>query len=314
MEQVLSSVVRTAVLALMLTACSGAHARCLVADAPCTGTGKLEHDGRTRTFQYHLPADVEAPAPLVVALHGRLGQGKNQAQLSGFDAVSDEEGFIVVYPDGVERSWADGRGTTPADKQGVDDVGFLTALVDHFLERFGADRRRVYAAGMSNGAMMSYRLACERSDRFAAIAPVAAQLGQKLAERCAPVRPVSVISFVGTEDPLVPFEGGEVSGDRGPVLSVAGARGKWAELNGCEGEPAVTQEPDRAPEDETRVRREVHGSCREGSEVVFYVVEGGGHAWPGGKRYAREWLIGRTSDDIDASRTAWKFFRRFQLP
>jgi polyhydroxybutyrate depolymerase len=257
---------------------------------------------------------VEPQAPLVLALHGRQGQGKNQAQLTGFDAVADAGGFIVVYPDGVERSWADGRGTTPADEQNVDDVGFLTALVDHFIGKFAADRRRVYAAGMSNGAMMSYRLACERADRFAAIAPVAAQMGQRLAERCAPSRPVSVISFVGTADPLVPFEGGEVSGDRGPVISAAASRGKWAVFNGCEQGPAVTQEPDRAPTDETRVRREVHGSCREGSEVVFYVVEGGGHAWPGGTRYLREWIIGRTSRDIDASRTAWEFFQRFQLP
>jgi polyhydroxybutyrate depolymerase len=250
----------------------------------------------------------------VLSLHGRLGQGKNQAKLSGFDAVANGGGFIVVYPDGVQRSWADGRGTTPADKQGVDDVGFLTALVDHFIEKFGADRRRVYAAGMSNGAMMSYRLACERADRFAAIAPVGAQMGQKLAERCAPSRPVAVISFVGTEDPLVPFEGGEVSGDRGPVLSAARTREKWAAAAGCEGGPAVTQEPDRAPEDETRVRREAHGPCREGAEVVFYVVEGGGHAWPGGMRYMREWIIGRTSKDIDASRAAWEFFQRFTLP
>jgi polyhydroxybutyrate depolymerase len=300
-------------LALLLSACGGAHARCLAADAPCTGTGKLEHGGRTRTFQYHLPPDVKPEAPLLLSLHGRLGQGRNQAKLSGFDAVAEAGGFIVVYPDGVERSWADGRGTTPADRQGVDDVGFLTALVDHFIEKFGANRRRVYAAGMSNGALMSYRLACERADRFAAIAPVAALMGQEVAERCAPARPVSVISFVGTEDPLVPFEGGEMDG-RGSVLSAAASREKWAELNGCEGGLSVTQEPDAAPEDGTRVRREAHGSCREGSEVVFFVIEGGGHGWPGGQQYLGERLIGRTSRDIDASRKAWEFLQRFQLP
>lgn len=314
MARVVSEVIRAGVLAVLLTACSGAHARCLVADAPCTGTGKLEHGGRKRTFQYHLPAGLKASAPLVLALHGRLGQGKNQAELTGFDTVAERGGFIAVYPDGVERSWADGRGTTPADKQGVDDVGFLTALVDHFIEKFGVDRRRVYAAGMSNGAMMSYRLACERADRFAAIAPVAAQMGQKLAERCAPSRPVPVISFVGTEDPMVPFAGGPVSGDRGPVLSAVETRAKWAAFAGCEGEPKVSQEPDPEPGDSTRVRREAHGPCREGAEVVFYVVEGGGHAWPGGTRNLRQWLVGRTTQDIDASSTAWEFFQRFQLP
>lgn len=309
-----SSVWSAGVLALMLSACGGAHARCLAADAPCTGSGKLEHGGLTRTFRYHLPPKVTPEAPLVLSLHGRMGQGKNQAKLSGFDAVADEEGFIVVYPDGVDRSWADGRGMTPADQQGVDDVGFLTALVDHFIKEFSADRRRVYAAGMSNGAMMSYRLACERADRFAAIGPVAALMGEKLAQTCAPSRPVSVISFVGTEDPLVPFEGGQVSGDRGPVLSGTETREKWAALNACEGGPAISQEPDRDPEDGTRIRREAQGPCREGTEVVFNVVEGGGHVWPGGAQYLPKAIIGRGSQEADASRELWKFFQRFQLP
>jgi polyhydroxybutyrate depolymerase len=302
------------VLALLLSACGGAHARCLAADAPCTGSGKLDHGGRTRTFRYHLPPELKPESPLLLSLHGRLGQGKNQEKLSGFDAVADEGGFIVVYPDGVERSWADGRGTTPADQQGVDDVGFLTALVDHFIKEFKSDRRRVYAAGMSNGAMMSYRLACERADRFAAIGPVAALMGQTLAQACTPSRPVSVISFVGTEDPLVPFKGGPVSGDRGPVLSEAETREKWAAFNACEGGLAVSQEPERDPTDGTRIRRETHGSCREGSEVVFHVVEGGGHVWPGGAQYLPKALIGRGSQEADASRALWTFFQRFQLP
>lgn len=302
------------VLACVLSACGGAHARCLSADAPCTGTGTLEHGGRTRTFQYHLPPQVKPQAPLVVSLHGRLGQGKSQAKLTGFDAVADEGGFIVVYPDGVDRSWADGRGTTPADRQGVDDVGFLTALVDHFIEKFGVDKRRVYAAGMSNGAMMSYRLACERADRFAAIGPVAGLMSQALAAKCAPSRPVSVLVIVGTEDPLVPFQGGQVSGDRGAVLSAAETRQRWAAFNGCESEPAMKQELDRAPDDGTRVRSEAHGPCREGSEVVVQVIEGGGHTWPGGAPYLPKAIIGRVSQEVDASRALWAFFQRFQLP
>jgi polyhydroxybutyrate depolymerase len=299
---------------LLLTACGGAHARCLRANVPCTGTGKLEHGGRTRTFQYHLPAQLKPEAPLVLALHGRLGTGSGQAKYSGFDAVADEGGFIAVYPDGVERSWADGRGTTPADRQGVDDVGFLTALVDHFIAELGADPHRVYAAGMSNGAMMSYRLACERADRFAAIGPVAGLMSERLAASCAPSRPVAVLSFVGTEDPLVPFQGGPVSGDRGPVLSAAETREKWATFNGCDSSPAVTEEPDRAPDDGTRIRREAHGSCREGTEVVFHVVEGGGHTWPGKEGYLPQRFIGRSSQELDASRALWEFFQRFQRP
>ena len=301
-------------LTLVLAASGQAHARCSSADAPCTGTGTLEHGGRTRTFQYHLPPQVKPQAPLVLSLHGRTSQGKGQAQYTGFDAVADEGGFIVVYPDGVGRSWADGRGTTPADRQGVDDVGFLTALVDHFIEKFGADGRRVYAAGMSNGAMMSYRLACERADRFAAIAPVAGQMSERLSASCAPSRPVSVIAFLGMEDPLVPFLGGPVKGNRGPVLSASGSREKWAAFNGCEGPPAVTEEPDRVPADGTRMRREAQGPCNEGSEVVFYLAVGGGHTWPGGPVRFLQAVAGRTSQELDASRAIWAFFQRFQLP
>ncbi|MFL5349024.1 MAG: alpha/beta hydrolase family esterase [Hyalangium sp.] len=314
MAQRWTGVWKAAVLALMLSACAGAHAPCRRSDAPCSGTGTLEQGGRTRTFLYHLPPQVKPQAPLVVSLHGRLGQGQSQAKLTGFDAVADAAGFIVVYPDGVDRSWADGRGKTPADRQGVDDVGFLTALVDHFIAQFGVDRRRVYATGMSNGAMMSYRLACERADRFAAIGPVAGLMPERLSASCSPARPVPLITFVGTEDPLVPFQGGQVSGDRGPVLSETEALARWAGLNGCKGPPAVTPEPDRVPGDGTRIRREALGACRNGSEVVFYVVEGGGHTWPGGVQYLPRRLIGRTSQELDASRALWEFFQRFQLP
>jgi polyhydroxybutyrate depolymerase len=298
----------------MLSACAGAHSRCLLADAPCTGTGTLEHGGLKRSFLYHLPPKVKPRAPLVLALHGRLGQGKSQEKLTGLDAVADEGGFIVVYPDGVDRSWADGRGTTPADRQGVDDVGFLTALVDYFIDTLGADRHRVYATGMSNGAMMSYRLACERADRFAAFGPVAGLMAEKLSGSCAPSRPVPLISFVGTEDPLVPYPGGPVARDHGPVLSAAESQARWAAFDGCEGAPAVTQEPQQVPGDSTRIRREARTSCREGSQVVFYVVEGGGHTWPGGVQYLPKGLIGPTSRQLDASRTLWEFFQRFQLP
>lgn len=303
-------------LCLALTSCRASQANaCRSDEAPCTGSGQLVHAGRTRTFQYHVPRDVKPRAPLVLALHGRLGQGRNQAQLTGLDALADEAGFIVVYPDGVRRSWADGRGTTPADRNGVDDVGFLSALIDRFISEHGADARRVYVTGMSNGGMMSFRLACELSDRIAAIAPVGALMGASLAERCEPKRAVPVLAIVGTEDPLVPFAGGPVAGDRGVVLSAPEVLSRWATWNGCPASaPIVAMLEDRAPDDGTRIRSETRTGCRDGAEVALYVVEGGGHTWPGGQRYAREARTGRTSQDLDASRAAWAFFQRFRLP
>jgi polyhydroxybutyrate depolymerase len=299
-------------LALALSGCRSAPP-CTAESAPCSGTGKLSHGGRERSFAYHLPPRVEPGLPLLLSLHGRLVQGRNQADLTGFDAVADEAGFLVVYPDGLDRSWADGRGTTPAETNGVDDVGFLSALIDHFASTYGADTRRVYSAGMSNGALMSYRLACELSGRVAAIAPVAGLLSEPLAARCAPARPVPVVSFLGTEDELMPLEGGEL-GSRGRMLSAQQTREWWARNNGCASTPERIELPEQAPEDGTRVRREGYGSCREGAEVTFYVVEGGGHTWPQGLQYAGESLIGRTSQEINASRTAWDFLARFRLP
>ncbi len=297
-------------LMLALAGCRSA-APCTLESAPCSGTGKLLHGGRERTFLYHLPPDTRPGLPLLLSLHGRLGQGRNQAELTGFDTVADESGFLVVYPDGVERSWADGRGTTPADEQGVDDVGFLSALIDHFAGTYKVDTRRVYAAGMSNGALMSYRLACERSERVAGIAPVAGLLSEPLAARCAPTQPMPVISFLGTEDTMMPYGGGELSQDRGRVLSAEQTRTWWAQRAGCAAMPETVSEPDRVPEDGTSLRRDTHGSCQEGVEVTFYTVEGGGHAWPQG----RESLAGgRTSQEINASREAWRFLRRFALP
>jgi polyhydroxybutyrate depolymerase len=261
-----------------------------------------------------VPKGLKPGAPLVLALHGRLGQGRNQAKLTGFDAVADEAGFIVAYPDGVSRSWADGRGTTPADRDGVDDVGFLSTLIDHFVEQHGVDAHRVYVTGMSNGGMMSFRLACELSGRIAAIAPVAAQMSEAVAAGCAPSRAVPVMLVVGTEDPLVPFTGGQVFGDRGAVLSASEVRSRWAQWNGCPAQGPLTELlEDRAPDDGTRVRRELHTGCRDGAEVLLYAVEGGGHTWPGGQRYAREARVGRICRDLDASRAIWGFFQRFRL-
>jgi polyhydroxybutyrate depolymerase len=300
-------------LGLVLAGCRGARGRCTAADAPCSGRGTLAHGGRERTFLYHLPRGLGPGAPLVLSLHGRLGQGRSQAELTGFDAVADEAGFLVVYPDGVRRSWADGRGTTPAEEEGVDDVGFLLALIDHLVATHGLDARRVYVAGMSNGGMMSYRLACEHPERIAAIAPVGALLSEPLAARCQPARAVPLVAFVGTEDTLMPFTGGELSEGRGRVLSAEGTLATWARWSGCPG-PPTTETQDRDPGDGTRVVRTAHTGCRDGAEVVLHAFEGGGHTWPGGQRYAPEARAGRTSQELDASRAAWAFFQRFRLP
>ncbi len=269
--------------------------------------GRLEHGGRTRTFISWSP-EGPGPFPLVVALHGRLGSGAQMLKLSGLTAIAEQEQFIVAYPDGIDRSWADGRNTSPASKQGVDDVGFLSALIDEFVMKRNADPSRVYVLGMSNGGFMSLTLACKAADKVTAVGSVTGFLGVELARSCTPSRAVPVAIIAGDADPLVPFAGGEMEGGRGTTTGADETFALWRRLDGCLVEPVITALPDEDPNDGTRVeRREVSG-CRDGSRVRLDVVKGGGHTWPRGDRYLPEGVIGKTSRDLDASAELWRFF------
>ncbi len=272
----------------------------------------LVSGGLARTYHVHLPPAVSAgkPLPLLLALHGRLGDGAGQARLTNFNAVADQYGFIVVYPDGYLRSWADGRGTTPADKAGVDDVAFLGAVLDAVMAREKVDASRVYVAGMSNGGFMTERLGCDLARRFAAIAVVAASFDQRLASRCAPSRPLPVLLIHGSDDPLVPESGGLLDGE--PVLSMAETVARWAALAGCGATPVVIQLPILV-DDGTSVTRSTYGGCQGGARVVYYDVLGAGHTWPDGFQYLPVSLIGKTSRNLDASVTIWRFFQDYHL-
>uniref|UniRef100_A0A7C4CBM5 Esterase n=1 Tax=candidate division WOR-3 bacterium TaxID=2052148 RepID=A0A7C4CBM5_UNCW3 len=272
----------------------------------------LEFGGRRRTYLLHLPdMTADYARPLVFVLHGGGGSGRAVARLTGFNRLADSAGFIVVYPDGVERHWNDGRGVKrfAAQREGVDDVGFIAALIDTLVLRLGADPTRVYVTGMSNGAMMCHRLGLELAGKIAAIAPVAGNLPVKLAEK-RPVRPVAVLAINGTDDPLVPFEGGGVGlvAKRGKVLSTAQTVQFWVERNGCSPAPETAWVDDADPDDGIRVARAVYSGGREGTEVILYTVLGGGHTWPQGAE--RPGHFGRTARDFSASGEIWRFFAR----
>lgn len=286
----------------------------LLASLPAAATAAparrvLRVDGRERTYLLHLPpaATGGAPRPLVLLLHGRLGNGAGMAKLTGFDALADREGIVVAYPDGVDRSWADGRDGTPADRKNVDDVTFLTALVAEIAAHARIDPARVYVAGMSNGGFMSERLACAAPRTFAAVGVVAATLGESLAARCKPAAAVPIAYVLGTRDPLVPYAGGVLPHDRGSVLGGEATVERWRDWNGCTAPPTPLDLPSRTA-DGTRVVERRWSGCRDGSAVLFYRVDGGGHAWPGGLPYLGEGLIGRTSQNLDASAALWAFF------
>jgi polyhydroxybutyrate depolymerase len=278
-------------------------------------TGSLRYAGQERTYLLHLPPayDGEDALPLLFAFHGGGGDGEGMEKLTHFSDIADEHGFIVVYPDGIDNNWNDGR---PEVNPGVDDVGFISALIDELGDVYGIDTSRVYSTGISNGGMFSFRLACELSDKIAAVAPVAALMGVNLSQNCSPSRSVPVMLIMGTDDPLVPWEGGEIGGDlarRGFAISAASTVSFWVEVDGCSYSPALEYLPDTDPGDGTRVRKETYSGGHNGTEVVLLAVEGGGHTWPGGVQYMREKVIGVTSRDIDAGEIIWDFFTGFRL-
>lgn len=278
-------------------------------------SASLQYGGVERTYIVHLPSAYSGgdELPVLFVFHGGGGEGAGMARVTHMSDVADERGFIAVYPDGIDKNWNDGR---PEVNPGVDDVGFISALIEELKREYHIDGRRVYSTGISNGGMFSLRLACELSDKIAAVAPVAALMGEVLSQTCSPPRPVPVMFVMGTDDPLVPWEGGDIGTDRvyrGRALSAAGSVSFWVTADGCSEIPAVTYLPDAEPGDGTRIRRETYAGGRNGSEVVMLVVEGGGHTWPGGEQYMRELVIGITSLDIDAGEVIWDFCQRFEL-
>jgi polyhydroxybutyrate depolymerase len=277
--------------------------------------GELLHAGLQRRFFVHVPPgyDPAQPAPLVLALHGGRGSGRDAARLSGLSAQADRGGFLIAYPDGVDGHWNDGRDVERyrAQREQVDDVDFLVTLIDHLAGRYAVDRTRVYVTGASNGALMANRLACEHAERFAAIAPVIGSMAAGVARRCAPTRAMPVLLINGTDDRLVPWNGEAVrfaGRDLGRILPLPELVRFWVRHNGCAPVPEITPLPDVDPDDGTRVVLQRYNGCRDGASVLLYEVQGGGHTWPRGVQYLPQWLIGRTSRDLDANAAIWAFF------
>jgi polyhydroxybutyrate depolymerase len=291
-------------LAVLAVCVAGCGVRDVSAATARDLSGTLRSGSMDRTYTLHVPPGD--PVGLVLSLHGGGGTGIGQRGLTEFDSVADATNLLVAYPDGFDKSWADGRGASPADRHHVDDVGFLVALVGKLQSDYNIAPGHVFATGMSNGGFMSNRLACDRADVFAAIAPVAGTLGAKVA--CHPSRPLSVLAAHGTADPLVPFNGGNVRG-RGGVSHSIGAKSmadRWRAADGCQGDPSTQVLPNVG--DGTVVHRFDSIACAASTEVVFYQIDNGGHTWPGGKQYLPQAIIGRTSRALDASQVIAQFF------
>jgi polyhydroxybutyrate depolymerase len=292
--------------------------------APSSVTVHLPFQGLDRTYLLHAPTRAgSTPAALVLAFHGGSQTAEQMEAMTGFSALADREGFVVAYPQGIDNSWADGRGTTAADKQHVDDVGFASAIVADISRRASINVKQIYATGPSNGGILSNRLGCEMAATLAGIGPVISAIASDVAPRCRPASPIAVVAIQSVSDPLVPFNGGQVGengriGAGGRVASARATQDLWRAADGCGSQPGVTTLPVRVNDGTSVVQRQFPG-CKGGTDVVWYEIQGGGHRWPphqattpAEKIAAR--LFGVSSQNIDATDTIWQFFKSHPKP
>lgn len=289
-------------------------------DSPDDGTveASIAAGGRTRKFNYHLPpghgADPAQKWPLVIVLHGRGGDAVDAEDQTHFTPIAKREGFAVAYPEGIDEAWHDRRGVGPAADDNVDDVGFIRALIDEMVAKHAIDPRRVYVTGMSAGAMMTFRLACELSDKIAAASAVGGLMPATGADDCRPAHPMPMMIIAGTEDTIIPYGGGEIAGDEdyGRVLSADATRQRFADLAACA--PIDVETTIDPEDDDTKVFKTANTRCQGGAEVVLYSVSGGGHTWPNGEQYLPKGFVGRVTKDIDGAVEIWSFSKRYTLP
>jgi len=277
-------------------------------------TIKVGH--RERSYLAYVPANLPRGSPLLVVLHGSAMDGATMRRWTGyeFDRLADRDGFAVLYPDGYKKNWNDCRrnATYSARLENVDDLGFFRLLIDRFVSEKGVDPRQVFVFGYSSGGQMAHRLAIEASDTVAAVATAGANLPTPDNFLCASDgRTARVMLVSGTDDPIVPLHGGEVSlfgfASRGMALSSIATAAELARRNGISGAPLVTRLPSQNPSDRTSVERFVWSNGQEPT-VALYMVHGGGHVVPQPAfRFPR--LLGPTTANLNAPSEAVTFFR-----
>ncbi|HET8936676.1 MAG TPA: PHB depolymerase family esterase [Polyangiales bacterium] len=278
---------------------SGAAANGSVAETPCPASNTLKagdnrktlmHGGRERRFSVYVPSSITGGmrVPLVLDFHGNGSTGAQEQSGSGWRQKADAEHFIVVYPDGIGNGWNVGNCCGEALMSMVDDVGFARAMVENVETEACIDAHRVYATGISNGAGLAHRLACEAADVFAAIAAASADL---VTDPCKPARPISEISVRGLSDTLVAYEGGNTGSTGWYSPGAKGTLDLWKSIDGCMGSPTETLE-----------YCETYTQCSAGVEVTLCSLPGTGH------------ILYQNSLNFSVSDNAWEMFKRQTLP
>jgi polyhydroxybutyrate depolymerase len=269
--------------------------------------GTLVSSGEKRSYLLYVPETYNpaTPTPLVISLHGYAEWPAHQMQISHWNDLAEQYGFIVVYPSGTQfpLRWHT-RGEPGSDTDPMLDVTFISDLIDQLESEYNLDPARIYVNGLSNGGGMSFVLSCKLSERIAAIGTVSGAYLFPWSE-CHPSRPVPTIVFHGTADPIVPYQGGPSKAFDLPFPSIPEWIDALARHNGCTGAPLELP----ASGDVSGVQ---FANCASNAEVIFYTIAGGGHSWPGGEPMP-ESIVGYTTQDINATKTMWDFFQQHPL-
>ncbi|MDB5969746.1 MAG: hypothetical protein JWQ90_2196 [Hydrocarboniphaga sp.] len=265
-------------------------------------TGKVYSDLRNRDVIYFRPNQASAtPAPAVVLLHYLHGTPEDMADLTNIARLARDSGAWVILPDGIEGKWNYGA----ASVKTVDDVKFLTRVIDDAVARYPIDPKRVYMAGYSNGGLMAQRYACEQPERIAAVGVVSTTIEQLDALNCTPPVGTPMLYINGVADPIVPFNGNLLKRSAAETIAL------WRGIDGCTDEATDSVIPDTVDDGTSTVVHSWRG-CASGLAVDQYVVTGGGHTWPGSARYTLG--LGVTSQDFNATDAIWAFVSQFARP
>lgn len=274
---------------------------------PITGIidGSLFHEGLTRSYILYVPENYtgEEAVPLVLNFHGYTSNAKDQMEYGDFRTQAEEEGFIIVHPQGSllegETHFNVGGWTLEST---VDDVGFTARLLDKLEEEYNIDAKRIYATGMSNGGYMSFLLACQLSERIAAIASVTGSMTPQTFNFCNPTHPMPIMQIHGTQDAVVPYGGANWTKSIGEVMNY------WVEFNACGISAQLTDLADHNQEDGSTVQKQQYDDCQNNAQTIHYRIEKGGHTWAGSSIWAPQ-----TNYDMNASEVIWAFFAQYDL-
>jgi len=265
----------------------------------------IQHDGLDRDFILNIPTsyDGSEAMPVIFNFHGFGSNSTQQMFYGDFRSIAESEGIILVHPQGTflggQAHWNVGGFTNAST---IDDVGFTEAIIEYLLSNYNIDESRIYATGMSNGGYMSYLLACQLGNRFAAIASVTGSMTLETEQECNPLHPTPVLQIHGTADEVVPFNGASFSVSIDDVISY------WVSYNNCSSPPQVIEIEDNNTNDGSTATHTIYELCDQNITTELIKVDGGGHTWPGT-------VFGGpgTNQDFNASQTIWEFFSKYDI-